>query len=73
MKEFITARRVWVDMGTTERKRLAELFSITDDLSMAPFRDLPIEMQARLQTKANEENAKPATTIATPQIGRLSL
>ena len=60
-------------MGTTDRKRLAEQFSIADDLSMVPFRDLPIEMQAGLQTKANEENAKPATIIVTPQIGRLSL
>lgn len=59
MKEFIAARRVWVDMGTVERQRLPELFSITDDLSMAPFRDLPIEMQARLQTKANEETPNP--------------
>ena len=73
MKEFITARRVWIDMDTAERKSFAEMFSVTDDLSMAPFRELPIEMQARLQTKANEENAKPATTIVTPQIDRLSL
>jgi hypothetical protein len=73
MKEFITARRAWINMGTAERQRFAEMFSIKDDLSIVPFRDLPMEMQARLQTKANEENSKPATIIVTPQIGRLSL
>ncbi len=73
MKEFITARRVWIDMGTAERQRLADQFSIADDLSMIPFRELPTELQSRLQTRADEENAKPATIIITPQIGRLSV
>ena len=73
MKEFITARRAWIEMGTAERQRFAEMFSIKDDLSIVPFRDLPIELQARLQIKADEANAKPATIIITPQIGRLSV
>ncbi len=73
MKEFITARKVWIDMSTGERKRLAEQFSISDDLSMVPFRNLSTEMQARLQTKADEENSKPAKIIITPQIDRLSV
>ena len=73
MKEVVSARRVWIDMGTAERQRFAEMFSIKDDLSIVPFRDLSIQMQAVLQAKADEENAKPATIIITPQIGRPSV
>lgn len=73
MKEVVTARRVWIDMGTAERQRFAEMFSIKDDLFIVPFCDLPTEMRAYIQAKADEANSIPAPVIVTPQIGRLSV